>query len=236
MSDLPPIPQIPCRYCGDVTASQTCGACAFRLWSGENRCDNVVYGGHTCVLELDHPESVPCVAVDGRRGAEPTGRFRCDGPPLVFEAKSLDPDVRDDLKERADNTPGVFMSVRRDVMKALLIERDRLAAVVNRMVMEKTAPADLDPLADPGKLSIAYGMLVYETGRHNCAGGHIASGYAHEPGCGYEPVLQLDSLEGWPGGPAEAESEEPPVPMTQEEKIAYRLAWDARVEEGKRKK
>ena len=27
-----------------------------------------------------------------------------------------------------------------------------------------------------------------------------------------------------------------PVPMTQEEKIAYRLAWDARVEEGKRKK
>ena len=25
------------------------------------------------------------------------------------------------------------------------------------------------------------------------------SGYAHEPGCGFEPVLRLDKLEGWPG-------------------------------------
>ena len=48
------------------------------------------------------------------------------------------------------------------------------------------------------KLSIMSGWLVYEVGEHTCGGYGPESGYIHEPGCGYEPLIQLDKLEGWP--------------------------------------
>lgn len=35
------------------------------------------------------------------------------------------------------------------------------------------------------------GWLCVDTGEHNCAGGFAAIGYAHEPGCGLEPIYQL---------------------------------------------
>lgn len=41
--------------------------------------------------------------------------------------------------------------------------------------------------------------LVYDVGEHTCGGYGPESGYAHEPECGFEPVLRLDKLEGWPG-------------------------------------
>lgn len=56
-------------------------------------------------------------------------------------------------------------------------------------------------LSDPSKLSILNGWLVLDVGRHNCGtdfGGHFG---AHEPGCGIEPVVRLDTLDGWPGQP-----------------------------------
>ena len=60
--------------------------------------------------------------------------------------------------------------------------------------------AKLDAIeADDDKLSIMFGWLVYDVGEHTCGGYGPESGYAHEPGCGFEPVLRLDKLEGWPG-------------------------------------
>ncbi len=47
---------------------------------------------------------------------------------------------------------------------------------------------------DVSKLSIMNGWLVYETGIHSCAGDTAESGYAHERGCGYEPVIRLEDL------------------------------------------
>ena len=52
---------------------------------------------------------------------------------------------------------------------------------------------------DAGKLSIMSGWLVFEVGEHTCGGYGPESGYAHEPGCGYEPVLRLSALPGWDG-------------------------------------
>ena len=51
---------------------------------------------------------------------------------------------------------------------------------------------------DDDKLSIMSGWLVYDMGEHTCGGYGPESGYAHEPGCGFEPVLRLDELQGWP--------------------------------------
>ena len=64
----------------------------------------------------------------------------------------------------------------------------------------KRLTAKLDAIeADGDKLSIMFGWLVYDVGEHTCGGYGPESGYAHEPGCGFEPVLRLDKLEGWPG-------------------------------------
>ena len=52
--------------------------------------------------------------------------------------------------------------------------------------------------ADDDKLSIMSGWLVYDVGEHTCGGYGPESGYVHEPGCGFEPVLRLDKLQGWP--------------------------------------
>ena len=72
--------------------------------------------------------------------------------------------------------------------------RDNARAEVKRLT------AKLDAIeADGDKLSIMFGWLVYDVGEHTCGGYGPESGYAHEPGCGFEPVLRLDKLEGWPG-------------------------------------
>ena len=72
--------------------------------------------------------------------------------------------------------------------------RDAARAEAERMA------AKLDAIeADDDKLSIMFGWLVYDVGEHTCGGYGPESGYAHEPGCGFEPVLRLDKLEGWPG-------------------------------------
>ena len=72
--------------------------------------------------------------------------------------------------------------------------RDNARAEVERLT------AKLDAIeADDDKLSIMFGWLVYDVGEHTCGGYGPESGYAHEPGCGFDPVLRLDKLEGWPG-------------------------------------
>jgi hypothetical protein len=43
-------------------------------------------------------------------------------------------------------------------------------------------------------LSIDSGWLVDDLGRHTCAGGTPEAGYAHEPGCGLEPLMTVDDL------------------------------------------
>ena len=60
---------------------------------------------------------------------------------------------------------------------------------------------------DKSKLSIQYGWLTYEVGEHTCGGYGPESGYTHEPGCGYEPLLRLDDLTGWPGEALDAAAE-----------------------------
>lgn len=52
---------------------------------------------------------------------------------------------------------------------------------------------------DSSKLSIMYGWLVYDVGEHTCGGYGPESNYAHEPGCGFEPMVHLEELPGWPG-------------------------------------
>lgn len=44
-----------------------------------------------------------------------------------------------------------------------------------------------------GKLSIMNGWLVGDAGEHTCGGYGEASGYMHEPGCGWEPLTDLAS-------------------------------------------
>ena len=87
---------------------------------------------------------------------------------------------------------------------ALLDEADRLAHMTearnNARAEVERLTAKLDAIeADGDKLSIMLGWLVYDVGEHTCGGYGPESGYAHEPGCGFEPVLRLDKLEGWPG-------------------------------------
>ena len=87
---------------------------------------------------------------------------------------------------------------------ALLDAADRLAQMTearnNARAEVKRLTAKLDAIeADGDKLSIMSGWLVYDVGEHTCGGYGPESGYAHEPGCGFEPVLRLDKLEGWPG-------------------------------------
>lgn len=70
-----------------------------------------------------------------------------------------------------------------EIIGAAIAERDQLRNLF-------AAPAE--------KFSIMAGWLVYEVGEHTCGGYGPESGYMHEPGCGYEPVLKLSELHGWP--------------------------------------
>ena len=90
------------------------------------------------------------------------------------------------------------------LVRALPVLADRLAHMTearnNARAEVKRLTAKLDAIeADGDKLSIMFGWLVYDVGEHTCGGYGPESGYAHEPGCGFEPVLRLDKLEGWPG-------------------------------------
>lgn len=71
-----------------------------------------------------------------------------------------------------------------------LYRRDATAAL--------RATFSADPrLIDPMRIEGTW--LVVESGKHNCAGGTVEAGYAHERGCGLEPVVNLAELPGWPG-------------------------------------
>ena len=72
-------------------------------------------------------------------------------------------------------------------------ERDALAATLRAFETD-----------DQKKLSIMNGWLVYDVGEHTCGGYGPESNYMHEPGCGYEPVLRLDKLQGWPAAELDA--------------------------------
>lgn len=43
-----------------------------------------------------------------------------------------------------------------------------------------------------------------EVGEHTCGGYGPESNYMHEPGCGFEPILDLSKMEGWPGDERDA--------------------------------
>lgn len=47
---------------------------------------------------------------------------------------------------------------------------------------------------DPSKLRIDSGWLVYDVGQHTCGGYGAASGWAHEPGCGFEALVSVEEL------------------------------------------
>ena len=80
------------------------------------------------------------------------------------------------------------------------------AAVLDLLDQLDAAEARLAAIeaTDKSKLSIQYGWLVYDVGEHTCGGCGPESGYMHEPGCGYEPLLRLDELTGWPGNALDA--------------------------------
>lgn len=61
---------------------------------------------------------------------------------------------------------------------------------------------------EPKDLSIMNGWLVEMVGKHNCGTGPDGHYGAHEPGCGYEPHLNLAELEGWPGAERDAANED----------------------------
>ena len=103
---------------------------------------------------------------------------------------------------------GKFIAAAVNALPALLDDADALRAELAHMTEArnnaraevKRLTAKLDAIeADGDKLSIMLGWLVYDVGEHTCGGYGPESGYAHEPGCGFEPVLRLDKLEGWPG-------------------------------------
>lgn len=48
---------------------------------------------------------------------------------------------------------------------------------------------------DPQKLAIMHGWLVYEVDEHTCGGYGPESGYMHEPGCGFEPIMTVEALD-----------------------------------------
>ena len=87
-----------------------------------------------------------------------------------------------------------------------------IVAAVNALPILLDAAAERDALAakvhafetDDQKLSIMNGWLVYDVGEHTCGGYGPESNYMHEPGCGYEPVLRLDKLQGWPAAELDA--------------------------------
>ena len=47
---------------------------------------------------------------------------------------------------------------------------------------------------DPDKATIINGWLVVEYGSCTCGGGDSASGYHHEGGCGYEPLMNITEI------------------------------------------
>jgi hypothetical protein len=51
-------------------------------------------------------------------------------------------------------------------------------------------PTDLQP----GDRTVVGTWLVEYVGEHTCAGGTVESNGAHEPGCGYEPLINLDGM------------------------------------------
>ena len=110
---------------------------------------------------------------------------------------------RDDAAFIAAANPATVLALL-DERDALLDAAARLAHMTearnNARAEVKRLTAKLDAIeADGDKLSIMFGWLVYDVGEHTCGGYGPESGYAHEPGCGFEPVLRLDKLEGWPG-------------------------------------
>ena len=50
------------------------------------------------------------------------------------------------------------------------------------------------PNFDPGRVAIASGWLVYDVGYHTCGGYGPESWYAHEPGCGAEPMCEVADI------------------------------------------
>ena len=100
---------------------------------------------------------------------------------------------RDDAAFIAAANPAAVLALL-DHLAHMREARDNARAEAERLT------AKLDAIeADGDKLSIMFGWLVYDVGEHTCGGYGPESGYAHEPGCGFEPVLRLDKLEGWPG-------------------------------------
>lgn len=65
-----------------------------------------------------------------------------------------------------------------------------------------------DTATEPKNLSIMNGWLVEMVGKHTCGTGPDGHYGAHEPGCGYEPHLNLADLEGWPEAERDAATEE----------------------------
>ena len=60
--------------------------------------------------------------------------------------------------------------------------------------MSDLTPETLADDFDPNKVSIMSGWLVYDVGEHTCGGYGPESGYAHEPTCGYEPMIKVDEI------------------------------------------
>ena len=85
-----------------------------------------------------------------------------------------------------------------DRIAELAAERDALAAERDRLREQ------VESMRCAERLSIMSGWLVYEVGEHTCGGYGPESGYMHEPGCGYEPIVDLSKMEGWPGADRDA--------------------------------
>lgn len=118
---------------------------------------------------------------------------------------TVDPAGLDSL---IDSVANLEIPLRHDLALCVLLElRDarheihEYASEIIRQMREiaalKAENKRLSGALDAEKLSIRWGWLVYEVGEHTCGGYGPESGWVHEPGCGYEGIVRLDTL---PGG------------------------------------
>ena len=135
-------------------------------------------------------------AVDGRRGERWLGvttDMRATESARAGDVFAAQDCTRQDALFIAAANPAAVLGLL-DRLAHMTEARNNARAEVERLT------AKLDAIeTDDDKLSIMFGWLVYDVGEHTCGGYGPESGYAHEPGCGFEPVLRLDKLEGWPG-------------------------------------
>ena len=117
--------------------------------------------------------------------------------------------IRNDFKNvlASETDPNVILAVAMgaasacwdDLNQAGLFRTDLMEVILDE-TSKRLGFTKADTNDNESKVSI-YGdgldaWLVYHVGYHTCGGYGPGSGYAHEPGCGEEPVIQMKDIQG----------------------------------------